>query len=266
MATDIYRQRVWVDKFITEEPANSLDAERVVRISESIPADVATVLDVGLGGGYIYRELKKNGRLKCYGIDISEELVGRLGDKRVFVGDVGSIPAKSGSFDLVLAADLLEHVEDRYLENSISELARVSRKYILINSPYKGTVGWAVALCNRCGKEFNIYGHTRSVDIRLIRRIFPGSMFEVLISETFGKKRLARPAFLVDLARGLGKVYSNEAALCPFCLNTEFQYPRRNAIEKCLGRLICAIFILRDRLTPSIFKSGSEICILLRKR
>ena len=266
MKTDIYSQKAWLEKFISDEPVNALDANRVVVILESVPQEVRTILDVGIGGGYIYRELKNDKNLKCYGMDISAELVKRARDKSICIGDVKSIPFKENSFDLVLAADLLEHVDEESFKDSISELVRVTKKYILINSPYKGTVSWAVTFCNRCKKDFNIYGHTRSVDMKLIRDSFPGNRFEVLHTKTFGGKRVPRSDFIVGLARKLGKVYSREGVLCPFCLNTKFEYPQRNMFEIFFGRLICAFFILSDKITPAIFKSGSEICVLIRKR
>lgn len=266
MGADIYSQGAWVDRFISDKPTNALDIERVVRILEAIPPETRTILDVGLGGGYIYKELSNKKSYKCNGIDISTELVNRLHDKGVCVGDVKGIPFKDNTFDLVLTADLLEHIGDDAFKDSISELARTTKKYILINSPYKGTVRWAVAYCNRCKRDFNIYGHTRSVDMKLIRNSFPDDKFEILHVRHFGKRRIPRSDFIVRLARKLGKVYSREGALCPFCHNTKFEYPERSIFEILFGRAICALFVLFDKVTPQIFKSGSEICVLMRKR
>jgi hypothetical protein len=176
-----------------------------------------------------------------------------------------NIPFKEGAFDIVLAADLLEHIREESFASVVSELARVSGKYILINSPYKGTVSWPVSLCNECGREFNIYGHIRSVDAGLIKKMFPADRFETVKIELLGKKRIPRPAFMVRIARRFGRVYSSEAAICPYCLNDRIKLPERNAFQVFVGRLISGAFIIMDKIVPLQFKCGSEICVLIKK-
>jgi SAM-dependent methyltransferase len=266
MSDNIYSRKAWVDRFVHPAPVDGSDEERVRNIVDAIPEDVRAILDVGLGGGFIFREIKKKGGMRCFGIDISPDLVNRLKDPRVCVADAGSVPFKDRQFDLVLSADLLEHVKDEFFGESISELKRVSRKYILINSPFKDAIDWPVALCNKCNKEFNVYGHIRAVDAELIKRLFPKEEFDIISMKVFGKKRDARPSVIVRAARKLGKVYSAEGALCPYCFNDSIERPSRNAIEVCFGKVSAAIFFLMDRLTPSVLKQGSEISVLLRKR
>ncbi|MBU0605493.1 MAG: class I SAM-dependent methyltransferase [Candidatus Omnitrophica bacterium] len=266
MKTDIYSQKAWVDKFISRCPADDSDAERVRKIVEMIPVDVSTVLDVGIGGGYIYKELRKKKSLRCAGIDLSLELVKRLDEPAICVGDAGEIPFRSEHFDLVLAADLLEHIKDEFFKQTVSEIKRVSRKYILINSPYKDAIDWPVALCDRCNGEFNVYGHMQVIDTGLIRRAFPKEEFDVVISEIFGRKRSTRPAPLVYIARRFGKVYSEEGAVCPYCFNISIRPPDRNFAEVLIGRMMAATFFFMDRAVPSLLKQGSEIRVLLRKK
>ena len=142
MNDNIYDQKIWVEKFIDKEAPGARDEERVNKILDAIPTDVTTLLDVGVGGAYVYRRLKGRKSLKCFGIDISTMLVKDLKDSSVCVGDVKNIPFKDDMFDLVLAADLLEHIKEEDFIQSVSELARVSKKYILINSPYKDAIHW----------------------------------------------------------------------------------------------------------------------------
>ena len=173
---------------------------------------------------------------------------------------------RSRQFDLVLAADLLEHIKDESFRKTISEIKRVSRKYMLINSPYKDAIGWPIALCDRCKGEFNVYGHLQVVDLDLIRRAFPEGEFDLVVSEVFGRKRDARPASLVYIARRFGKVYSGEGALCPYCFNTSIKLPDRSHLETLIGKLVAAVFFIMDKAIPPMMKQGSEIRVLLRKR
>lgn len=266
MAGNIYDHKGWVDKFISSSPADGPDGDRMRRITGAIPEDVNEILDVGLGGGYVYRELRKKSGIRSFGIDISTELVTRLKMPGICVADAAGIPFGKGRFDLVIAADLLEHIKDEDFESSINELKRVSRRYILINSPYLDAIGWPVALCNRCNREFNIYGHMRTVDMALIRRCFPDNAYDIMIAEIFGRKRDARPAVIARAAHRFGKLYSNEGTVCPNCYNDSVSCPPRKAIEAFFGKACSAIFFLMDNLTPPLLKNGSEMLVLLRKR
>ena len=87
------------------------------------------VLDAGCGGGLVARELAAAGAI-VVGVDRS---LGSLGVARRAVGDRGRfgpaqgrlerLPFTTGSFDAVVAADVLEHLPD--LPAAVAELARV---------------------------------------------------------------------------------------------------------------------------------------------
>lgn len=264
MTTSIYNQKGWIDRFINIKANDAFEVQRISKILVAIPQDVKTVLDVGTGAGAIFRKLKDRKGLDCFGIDISFELVNRLNDN-IVVADASNIPFKDAEFDMVLAGDFIEHIEEGHFAKSVSEMIRVSKKYILINSPYKDVVNWPVSLCGKCGMEFNIYGHVRTVNIALIKKIFPKKEFDFIRVEVFGRKRDMRPSNLVYIARRWGKVYSREGVVCPHCLNKIVHEPIRNLFERFLGRLVLLIFYLTDNFIPSAFKSGSEILILLKK-
>ena len=267
MRNSIYDRKAWLDTFIRDAPADRYDAQRIRQTAEMIPGDVRSLLDVGVGGGCIYRELRREATSRrCFGIDISEQLVKQLNDAHVCVADTTHIPFRDRSFDLVLAADILEHIKQEDFARAVSELVRVSARYILISSPYKDAIDWPVSLCNVCDKEFNVYGHERSIDLRSIKRLFRDEDFEILKAEFFGPRRDARPFALVCLAREFGKVYSAEAVVCPNCFNGDIRQPRRNAAEVLFGRAIIGILFLMDRLTPALFKQKGSVRVLLRKK
>jgi len=266
MTSKFYNSRAWLDRFIFKSPRGRTDVERVAAIGALIPADASTVLDIGFGGGYVYKGLKARRDIRCFGIDISLALARDISDDHVCVADMRHIPFRDEEFDLVLSADVLEHIEEDSFKESIDELIRVSNRYILINSPYKDEHTWPVCLCDRCKKEFNVYGHIRSIDKRLLNRLFPADRFRMLKTSVIADKRNSRPRPLVYLARRFGKVYSGDAAMCPHCLKEGIVPPSRNLFERSVGKIVCGIFALMDTLTPPMFKSGSEICVLLEKR
>jgi len=91
-----------------------------------------TVLEVGVGNGMVSDYLKKL-KFKVTTVDLDEQL------KPDYVADVRSLPFKDNTFDVVMAYEVLEHIPFEEFESSLSELRRVSKKYILISLPYRST-------------------------------------------------------------------------------------------------------------------------------
>lgn len=99
-----------------------------------------TILDAGCGEGHVIYFLQKhlNKKIKFTGFDNSEnaikiakELTGK--NKNFFQGNLYDISLEDKSFDLVLAMEVLEHLEE--YKKAIIELERVSSKYCLISVP-----------------------------------------------------------------------------------------------------------------------------------
>lgn len=88
----------------------------------------ARTLDVGSGTGANLRLLAELGFERALGLDRSEEAIRYCGEKElppVECGDLCDLPFAEGEFDLVIATDVLEHVEDE--ARAVGELRRVLR-------------------------------------------------------------------------------------------------------------------------------------------
>jgi SAM-dependent methyltransferase len=86
----------------------------------------ARVLDIGTSTGTNLRMLKEMGFTRVTGLDPSDDAIrycARKGLGTVRKGDVCSIPFEDGSFDLVLATDIIEHVDDD--RRAVEEIRRV---------------------------------------------------------------------------------------------------------------------------------------------
>jgi SAM-dependent methyltransferase len=86
----------------------------------------APVLDVGTSTGTNLRMLAELGYRRVVGLDLSDEAIRFCTAKGLGVvrrGDVRDLPFEDASFDLVLATDIVEHVEEDRL--ALSEIARV---------------------------------------------------------------------------------------------------------------------------------------------
>lgn len=86
----------------------------------------ANVLDIGTSTGTNLRMLRDLGYLNVRGLDLSEDAIQWCADKglgQVDKGDICNIPSREGEYDLVLATDIIEHVDDDVL--AMQEIARV---------------------------------------------------------------------------------------------------------------------------------------------
>lgn len=84
------------------------------------------VLDIGTSTGTNLRMLRDLGFTSYEGLDSSAEAVRWCGEKglgKVTLGDIGQLPFADATFDLVLATDVIEHVDDD--AGALREIRRV---------------------------------------------------------------------------------------------------------------------------------------------
>ena len=95
---------------------------------------IGSVLDVGCRDGVLHRELRREGgaagRARYAGVDLQQNAEGTV----EYVCDVTrGIPVEAGAFELVVALDLLEHLDD--LQAGLDELDRASSRYVAVTLP-----------------------------------------------------------------------------------------------------------------------------------
>lgn len=99
------------------------------------PPRPGRVLDIGCGTGLMLSRLKK---WQPAGLDFSHlsmHFCRKRGIRHLMVGDVVHLPVRSNSLDLILALDLIEHIEDDHA--MIREFRRVLRPggYLMATVP-----------------------------------------------------------------------------------------------------------------------------------
>jgi len=92
------------------------------------------VLDVGCGPGWSVIEFLIRGK-DASGVEpckylFTQELRVPAGLGIVKEGPITSIPFPAESFDMVFCTDVLEHVQEKDVHQALSELVRVTKKYI----------------------------------------------------------------------------------------------------------------------------------------
>jgi ubiquinone/menaquinone biosynthesis C-methylase UbiE len=94
--------------------------------------------------------------LEIHGSDISEDCVRQAKDAcpvgNFSVGSIYQLEVPSASFDLVIACEVLEHLEDP--ESALKELLRVTNKYLLISVPNEPI--WCI--CNMLRGKYILHG------------------------------------------------------------------------------------------------------------
>ena len=93
------------------------------------------VLDVGCASGHFVEGFFNNG-VNVEGIDISKWAISNPITERIrdhiHEGSVLDLPYGDNTFDLVYATDLIEHIFVDDIEKAMSELIRVSKRYIVL--------------------------------------------------------------------------------------------------------------------------------------
>jgi SAM-dependent methyltransferase len=88
--------------------------ELAVEWTSDFPKDAA-ILDIGCSSGALLCELKERGFQQLYGIDVSENAVALAhehGLQNTQVMDGANVTFESEKFDVVIASDCLEHIDD----------------------------------------------------------------------------------------------------------------------------------------------------------
>jgi ubiquinone/menaquinone biosynthesis C-methylase UbiE len=105
------------------------------------PPGITRVLDLGAGNGWMARRLARSFRVTALDLDGGDTGLGSLRDRRIHrvVGDIETLPLRTGGFDAVIAAATLHYAVD--LGGALAEAARVLRPgglLIVADSPFYG--------------------------------------------------------------------------------------------------------------------------------
>lgn len=101
------------------------------QINEVLEFNPESVLEVGIGSKTVYNILK-DCVPEVVGLDINVSL------RPDVVGSVEKIPFADKKFDVVLAAEILEHLPFESFKQSLSEIYRVSKYGAVISLPHRG--------------------------------------------------------------------------------------------------------------------------------
>jgi len=214
MDREYYEQpSVWASD-LTEDPAfrGKMDL-----FAELIPSSVETILDVGCGNGAITNVLGK--RWQVTGLDFSGTALKQVETSAV-QGSCCSLPFCNDAFDLVLTSELIEHLDAKALALASAEIARVSRRYVLVSVPFEEQLDSRLVRCEKCQRTYHVYHHLHSFSEERLKAVFPTA--DVISTHPSGNYVDPDwPKSILRLRQGVLGVYwrreGRHQPMCPHC-------------------------------------------------
>ncbi|MFA5022271.1 MAG: class I SAM-dependent methyltransferase [Patescibacteria group bacterium] len=136
--TEIFQKTYWERDNLDQrrQPNHPVVAafatKKIDEIKKSLNSEaIKTILDVGAGNGFFSYYLQTLGNLTA--VDYSEKMIALNPVKNKMVMNATQLNFENNSFDLVFEAGMLHHVQN--LDQVISEMKRVTKKYLVILEP-----------------------------------------------------------------------------------------------------------------------------------
>lgn len=191
------------------------ESARIASTLEMLPDGVESLLDVGCGDGRITNRFADRVP-RVVGVDASEAALAFV-DAENHRSPVDRLDFPDRSFDLVSCLEVVEHLPDGVFEACLAELARVTRRYVLISVPLLETLAVKQLPCTICGHHFNQTGHLRRFSKRDIARLLP-DLRTVELRECGAPQRHYYNRGLLAIRQRIAGVYNRSPdALCPAC-------------------------------------------------
>ncbi len=146
------------------------------------------VLNIGVGSGELEKLAVEKG-IDIYCLDPSSRSIEKIKEEldlgeHAQTGYSQSIPFDNNFFDVVVMSEVLEHLENETLDQTLAEVSRVIR----IDGRFLGTVpasedlSESMVVCPHCDEQFHRWGHVQSFDsnslMALLQHEFPKTHIE----------------------------------------------------------------------------------------
>lgn len=175
---------------------------------------VKSVLDYGCGPGYLLKHLIKYYEGNFYGLDFSAESVRMV--EATFQNNsnfgkaicINKLPTSfmESSMDLVIAVEVIEHLNDTLLEEMIGEIYRILSPggYVVITTPNEENLNSGKTICPECGCIFHIWQHIRVWNRSSLAATMEKSGIKTLVcEEVFFKPEQSLLRVFVDTVKAI---------------------------------------------------------------
>lgn len=161
-------------------------------LNKKIFKKVSSILDFSCGKGDLLEAclpyIKTGQTLHATDISVTsiEETSRKLQNHAVFSGStlIKEFPSslKNNSFDLVIATEVIEHLNDNELNAIIREIYRITKPngFIFITTPYQENLEIEKTICPECGCIFHRWQHLRSWSIESLTSTIESYQFKTI--------------------------------------------------------------------------------------
>ena len=211
----LYSKEFYEPGDLQDHELTDLERLRISATLKLVPRDIESIMDVGCGDGRLINILA--GKFKTtVGVEISESLLTKV-QTRTICCSCSDIPVEDSSFDLVMCNEVLEHLPSDLYAETISELQRISRRYILVTVPYRENLRMRYARCAQCNHVFHAWHHLRTFKRSDLERDFGGA-YEPVTWVTFGNKEKRLNSSLLRISQNWGNQWFRQEKLsCGNC-------------------------------------------------
>jgi 2-polyprenyl-3-methyl-5-hydroxy-6-metoxy-1,4-benzoquinol methylase len=177
-----------------EDPAAVHENQRLHEmILAQAPVSAKRILDVGCGSAWVARHFQDKD-VKVYSMDISSINPKKAVDRYPFDGhygiiaDVFHLPFAAGTFDYIVASEIIEHVADpaAFLRSLLQVLA--PNGHLVVTTPHDEKR--AYSLCIHCNQPTPHHAHLHCFTADSIRNLLPANVRAGATTKTFMNKLL----------------------------------------------------------------------------
>lgn len=190
---------------------------RVNSLLNLIPENQRNILEIGARDCFISKKLVQYAN-EIYALDLVKPEVNE--SKIIPVqGDVTKLAFENNQFDLVLCAEVLEHIPESLLNKACNELQRVTKKYLIIGVPYKQDIRIGQTKCITCGKINPPYGHINRFDENNLTTLFNSMSIEKVDFIGYQKSKTNNFSYFLNKLANFPKGTYNQEETCIYCNN-----------------------------------------------
>ena len=222
--------------------------ERNDLIQKMIGTPVSSILDVGCGNGIEVNYLKTSRpEIDLVATDLSFTSHNFVGSPFV-QSSLPYLPFCDQQFDLVLCLEVLEHIDNNYYKESIVEIQRLSKRFLIIGVPNRENLDQMQVMCKDCRRISHANGHLRSFRKKDIELLFPN--FLLTGCHAIGVTNHIGTHMGAYIQHKVAKRYSVPQSFnCPFCGGTTpMVFDRNRIIHRAAMRINTYLNILSPKV------------------
>jgi SAM-dependent methyltransferase len=227
-----------------------LETDRIIYTTSWIPKDITSLLDAGCGNGILVNNLRTPHFV--VGTDRSFSALMHV-QINPCQADILNLPFADQSFDIVVGTEIIEHLPIKDFNLGLSEIGRLSRKYILITVPYQENLSYAKVECPICKCNFHPDFHRQSFNRNKMASMFSDIGLPCKLLKVEGIFPVWNLLGVGLLRNWLGKPKTFPSfTICPQCGYFNMQISHKedqiyNRINKTIRATVKAVWPLRKK-------------------